>query len=331
MPLHKYLSVLWVPVLLALSVQAQAGGKDLVQKVSVVANNPLQLQIQTTARVTPQAQIISGPERLVIDVPNAAPGPTLRNVAVQQAEVKQVRVSLLSMTPVVTRIVVDLDAPQSYRIVPNQSGFVIILGADRSSTETLPGTQPTIGWLSGKASVTTIKAQPRLITNKAAAGNNSAPRKAAPAKGVSVQYAKGMLEIHAPNATLSEVLFEIEKQTGAEIAIPSGTEQERVASDFGPGPASEVLAELLNGSNLNFVVVGSEADPKVLRSVILSQKTSLPERASSPSVQAYTPAPVIDVDPDNNRMIPPPAPEDELPPQPQPLPGAVAPTEAPPS
>src|SRR6266700_1147999 len=89
---------------------------------------------------------------------------------------------------------------------------------------------------------------------------------------VNVQFSNGLLTIHSTGATLSEVLFQIQKQTGAEIAIPSGTEQDRVAADFGPGSPSEVLGALLNGSGLNFVVVGSEVDPHVLRSVILSRK-----------------------------------------------------------
>ena len=53
-----------------------------------------------------------------------------------------------------------------------------------------------------------------------------------PVKGVRVQFATGQLEIHAHDATLSEVLFQIQKQTGAEIAIPAGTEQERVFVDL---------------------------------------------------------------------------------------------------
>jgi hypothetical protein len=91
--------------------------------------------------------------------------------------------------------------------------------------------------------------------------------------GVSVVFARGLLTIHAQNATLSEVLFQIQKQTGAEIAIPAGTEQDRVAADFGPGTPSTVMGDLLNGSGLNFVVVGSASDPNQLRSVILSRKT----------------------------------------------------------
>src|SRR5262249_53990823 len=65
------------------------------------------------------------------------------------------------------------------------------------------------------------------------------------------------------------------------IAIPSGSEQDKVAADFGPGTPSEVLGELLNGSDLNFVVVGSEANPNLLRSVILTRKS---EVAAAPSV-----------------------------------------------
>ena len=97
-------------------------------------------------------------------------------------------------------------------------------------------------------------------------------RRSAPVNGVSVDFADGMLSIHANNASLSEVLFQIQKKTGAEIAIPAGTEQERVAADFGPGTPSDVLSQLLNGSGLNFVVVGSESDPNALRSVLLSPK-----------------------------------------------------------
>jgi hypothetical protein len=94
--------------------------------------------------------------------------------------------------------------------------------------------------------------------------------------GVTVKFENGQLTIHAADATLSEVLFQIQKVTGAEIAIPSGTEQQHVASDFGPASPSAVLAELLNGSGLNFVVVGSPSNPNILRSVVLTQNSGAP-------------------------------------------------------
>jgi hypothetical protein len=101
------------------------------------------------------------------------------------------------------------------------------------------------------------------------------------------------MTIHASNATLSEVLFEVQKQTGAEIAIPSGTEQDRVAADFGPAPATAVMQQLLNGAGLNFVVVGSETDPNALKSVILSRSPGPPDSPGAFS-QAYVPVPTVE-------------------------------------
>ena len=84
---------------------------------------------------------------------------------------------------------------------------------------------------------------------------------------VDVSYASGMLRIHAENATLSQVLFEVQRQTQAEIAIPAGAEREQVIADLGPGSAREVLSALLNGSPYNFIFVGNERD---LQQVILT-------------------------------------------------------------
>src|SRR5260370_836568 len=137
-------------------------------------------------------------------------------------------------------------------------------------TVVLAETQPTIGWVSAKTTVRPTNQQSSPFSVKS---STSRQVPVAKTNGVSVQFANGLLTIHSSGATLSEVLFQIQKQTGAEIAIPSGTEQDRVAADFGPAPASEVLGELLNGSAMNYVVVGSEADPNKLRSVILTQKT----------------------------------------------------------
>ena len=250
--------------LLAIPAFSQVGAQAVVQKISVSAENPVQVQVQTSSQVTPQAQIISDPERLVIDVPSATPGPSLHNQNLNRDEVERVRVGLFSKTPPITRIVLDLKAPQWYRITPTASGFTVSLGASAPTTESAVESAKTVGWISSKTvAINVARSDPFTIKRS--------PNVALP-NGVRVQFDRGQLEIHARNATLSEVLFQIQRQTGAEIAIPAGTEQERVAADLGPGPASVVLAGLLNGSDLNFVVVGSEADPSALRSVILSHK-----------------------------------------------------------
>lgn len=278
----KYSLLSLVALAWLVPISAQAGESSRlpsVNKVSVVAENPFQLRIETSSQIAPQAQMIEGPDRLVIDLPNTQPGTGLHRLNVNRGAVRSVRTSLYSRQPSVTRVVVDLSLPQWYRIVPDSSGVLVTIGGG-AGAPTDPGT--TVGWVSTKSPAHHVSTA-KTTTPPATAG----ARRSAPVNGVSVEFANGMLSIHANNASLSEVLFQIQKKTGAEIAIPAGTEQERVAADFGPGTASEVLSQLLNGSGLNFVVVGSESDPNALRSVLLSPKgpdTPMPGQPYSPPV-----------------------------------------------
>ena len=261
---YSLLSLVALASLVPISAQAGESSRlPSVNRVSIVAENPLQLRIETTGQIAPQAQMIEGPDRLVIDLPNTQPGTALRRLNVNRGAVRSVRTSLYSRQPSVTRIVVDLTLPQWYRITPDSSGVLVTIGGG-AGTPADPET--TIGWVSTKSPAHHVSSA------RTSAPEMASARRSAPVNGVSVDFANGMLSIHANNASLSEVLFQIQKKTGAEIAIPAGTEQERVAADFGPGTPSEVLSLLLNGSGLNFVVVGSESDPNVLRSVLLSAK-----------------------------------------------------------
>ncbi len=86
-----------------------------------------------------------------------------------------------------------------------------------------------------------------------------------------VSYQNSQLTIIAPNSTLAEILRAVRKHTGAEIEIP--TANERVVTHLGPGPAREVVAELLNGSRFNYVLLGSPSDDAQLTRVVLVPKT----------------------------------------------------------
>lgn len=86
-----------------------------------------------------------------------------------------------------------------------------------------------------------------------------------------VSYQNEQLTIVAPNSTLGDILRAVRKQTGAEIEIPSAPE--RVVTHLGPGPAREVVAELLNGSRFNYVLLGSAANDALLTRVVLVAKT----------------------------------------------------------
>lgn len=93
-----------------------------------------------------------------------------------------------------------------------------------------------------------------------------------------VSYKDGQLTIVAPNSTLGDILRAVRRQTGAEIEVPEA--KERVVTRLGPGSAREVLAELLNGSRFNYVMLGSALDANALTRVVLVPKTG-PDNANA--------------------------------------------------
>ena len=85
-----------------------------------------------------------------------------------------------------------------------------------------------------------------------------------------VTYRDGQLTIDARNSTLTEVLTLIAEKTGATIDIPPGSGLEPIVEHAGPGPANDVLAQLLNGSRYNFIIVNSPQRPSEPTRVLLS-------------------------------------------------------------
>ena len=98
------------------------------------------------------------------------------------------------------------------------------------------------------------------------------PLDSIPAVAPQVIYQSGQLTILAPNSSLGDILRAIRKQTAADIEIPANA-NERVVTNLGPGPALQVVAELLNGSHFNYVLLGSPSDASRLTRVVLVAKT----------------------------------------------------------
>ena len=113
------------------------------------------------------------------------------------------------------------------------------------------------------------------------------PLDAIPAVAPQISYQDGMLTIVAPNSTLGDILRGVRKHTAADIDIPAAA-SERVATRLGPGPAREVVAELLNGSHFNYVLLGSPENANLLVRVVLVAKT--PD-TPVPAIQATNGAP----------------------------------------
>jgi hypothetical protein len=110
-----------------------------------------------------------------------------------------------------------------------------------------------------------------------------------PATAPQVSFKGGELTIVARNSSLGAILREVQTQTGAGMDMP-GTPAERVVGQFGPGPAREVLAALLNGSHFNYVLLGSPQNPDSLDKVVLIAKSSAEQETGGSQTSAATPA-----------------------------------------
>jgi antitoxin (DNA-binding transcriptional repressor) of toxin-antitoxin stability system len=235
-----------------------------VRSVKVLGSkDAVEIEVEASDRIVPQTQVLTGPDRLVIDFPNALPGNQLRSQSVDRGEVKDVRVGLFQSKPPVTRLVLDLKTAQSYQVFPNGRTVIIkVMGgvADASARVDEVASEPVRRPGLVVANYTT-RAEPVSIVT------------AAPQSPLEVTYQNGLLGIHANKATLSEVLFAVQQRTGAEVSIAAGAEQERVVAEIAPAPAPEVLARLLNGSKFNFLILSAVDDPQKLDRVILSTRT----------------------------------------------------------
>ncbi len=232
-----------------------------VRNVKVLgSNDAVEIEIESSDRVVPQTQVLTGPDRLVIDFPNATPGSALRSQSVDRGQVKDVRIGLFQSKPPVTRLVLDLKSAQSYQIFPYGRTVMIKVmggGADTSArVYTSSPAQPT---------------RPGLVVANYVAGAERV-HVDPPKPPLEVSFRNGLLAIHSDKATLSEVLYAVQQRTGAEVSIAAGAEQERVVADVGPAPAAEVLAKLLNGSKFNFLILSAANDPRQLDRVILSPR-----------------------------------------------------------
>jgi hypothetical protein len=269
-----------------------------VARVNQVAVTPasggMEVEITSTRTVPLRSQVVTTPDRLILDFPGALPGSDLHDQSINRGQVKGIRVSLFAQNPPVTRVVIDLKSGQPYRIYPSGKTVIIkLMTGERQATAGVQGDGPEI---------------------KAVAYTPPPPAKPTPV--LNVQFQNGRLGIVAHDVSLAQVLSEVQHRTGADIAIPPVAAQEQVVANIDLQPARDALTALLNGSRFNFIMIGADNDPAKLKSLILTFRgggVSQPAIAPSPS-PVPEPA-VVDSPPE-----PEPQPEMQAQPDPQPQP-----------
>ena len=88
------------------------------------------------------------------------------------------------------------------------------------------------------------------------------------------------LFIQASNSSLDQILNDISLKTGAKVEGMGA--DERIFGTYGPGPARDVLTELLEGTGYNILLVG-DLGQGTPRRIVLSGR---PTGAAQPSAQS---------------------------------------------
>jgi hypothetical protein len=123
-----------------------------------------------------------------------------------------------------------------------------------------------------------------------------------------VLYKHGQLTIQANHCSLFKILEAVHIQTGARIEAPAVTTDARVVAHIGPGDPLDVLADLLDRSGVDYIIVGGST--MTVRQIILMPLPAPAAATSAEPVPAQPPAVASDapVAPDL-----PPAEEKQLP------------------
>lgn len=132
-----------------------------------------------------------------------------------------------------------------------------------------------------KAAAKAVAAQPQPQPTPAPAQQPPPTPEQGPSSPPDVSFQSGRLTIVARNSTLGDVLSAVKQKTGASVDMPA-VSSERVVGQFGPGAPRDVMAQLLNGSHYDYVLLGSPSDPGALKKVVLMARANGPEPAPAP-------------------------------------------------
>lgn len=113
------------------------------------------------------------------------------------------------------------------------------------------------------------------------------------------------LRVQAVNSSLRQILNEVAARTGAKVTGIGP--DERIFGVYGPGPARDVLSQILHGTNYNVLMIGDQGQGAP-REVVLSARNSGPNRnAGSQPLQNPQADDDVDTEPDEQPQQQPPA------------------------
>jgi len=117
--------------------------------------------------------------------------------------------------------------------------------------------------------------------------SDATPEPAQPAAAPPIaKLTDGKLTIRANGQDFASVLESVRSAAGLTVDMPSTVDSEPVFLNMGPVSVTDALVALMDGSSYNYIIVGSERDPRVVKRLILTERTSAPPSTLIASTQA---------------------------------------------
>ena len=91
------------------------------------------------------------------------------------------------------------------------------------------------------------------------------------------------LQVTASNSSLKQILSEISIDTGAKI--DGMGQDERIFGSYGPGPARDIISQLLDGSNYDVAILGDQGSGTPTRVVLTARSGAAPAGSNASPAQ----------------------------------------------
>ncbi len=155
-----------------------------VRKVSVLRGRAgMEVEIVADGQVKATTMKLAHPDRVVVDLPNSRLAATAHAVAVNDGEIKEVRVGLREQNPPLTRVVLDLKAAVDYDVVPAGNKIVVKLHGGQAGAAAGSGERPSGGAPSSTVPTSAEVAAGPMVPSAALAEPEAGQPAAEPADG----------------------------------------------------------------------------------------------------------------------------------------------------
>ena len=127
--------------------------------------------------------------------------------------------------------------------------------------------------------------------NSLASQDNARPQPRVMPSTAMVSFKDGLLTIVAQGVKLRDILDQVREATGAAVHAPAPALNELVTAHLGPRPPAQVIAALLKGSHVSYVIVDVAGSGKIQAIEVLPEPSPEAGRGShQPTADARTSA-----------------------------------------